>query len=236
MRIEILYPEVCNLFGDPFNMVFLERSLPEAEFLRTPLNTEPRFLSEPVDLVYMGPMTERTQALALERLTPHREAVKSAVERGVHFLCTGNAMELFGDRIENEDGSKLDCLGVFRMTAKRDMMHRHNSVFLGTFAGTEIMGFKTQFTMGYTDDPKNEQYGLFRKVKGVGLNKKALFEGIHYKNFYGTYLVGPILILNPEFAKYLLRELGAGDVPPAFTEAVEEAAELRRKDFAALVH
>ncbi len=236
MRIEILYPEVCNLFGDPFNMVFLEKTLPEAEFLRTPLNETPQFLSEPVDLVYMGPMTERTQERVLERLTPHREAVKNAVERGVHFLCTGNAMEIFGDAIENEDGSKLDGLGVFRMTAKRDMMHRHNSVFVGTFGEIGIMGFKTQFTMAYTPDPKNAEYGLFRKVKGVGLNKKALFEGVRVKNFYGTYLVGPILILNPDFARHLLRELGAGDVPLAFEDACREAAELRRKDFAALVH
>ena len=41
--------------------------------------------------------------------------------------------------------------------------------------------------------------------------KEILFKdkdiGIKYKNFYGTYLLGPILIRNPEFAKYFVSEL-----------------------------
>lgn len=37
----------------------------------------------------------------------------------------------------------------YRLYAKRDMMHRHNSDFEGEFDGNVIMGFKTQFTMAY---------------------------------------------------------------------------------------
>ena len=32
MKIEVLFPEFCNLFGDAYNMVYLEKTLPEAEF------------------------------------------------------------------------------------------------------------------------------------------------------------------------------------------------------------
>ena len=35
MKIEVLFPEFCNLFGDAYNMVYLEKTLPEAEFIRT---------------------------------------------------------------------------------------------------------------------------------------------------------------------------------------------------------
>ena len=31
MKIEVLFPEFCNLFGDAYNMVYLEKTLPEAE-------------------------------------------------------------------------------------------------------------------------------------------------------------------------------------------------------------
>ena len=34
MKIEVLFPEFCNLFGDAYNMVYLEKTLPEAEFIR----------------------------------------------------------------------------------------------------------------------------------------------------------------------------------------------------------
>ena len=34
MKIEILFPEFCNLFGDTYNMIYLEKTLPDAEFIR----------------------------------------------------------------------------------------------------------------------------------------------------------------------------------------------------------
>ena len=113
------------------------------------------------------------------------------------------------------------------------MMHRHNSDFEGEFDGNVIMGFKTQFTMAYTPD---ESHGLFVKSKGVGLNIKAKYEGIRVNNFFGTYLVGPILVLNPPFTKYILNLMGAGDVELAFEAENMAAYEQRKKDFAEKVH
>lgn len=233
MKIEILFPEFCNLFGDTYNMVYLEKTLPDAEFIRTPIGGAVRFTEEPVDLVYMGPMTERMQERVIEKLRPLKAKIQAAIDRGTVFLFTGNALEVFGDYIENEDGSRIECLGLYRLFAKRDMMHRHNSDFEGTFEGETVMGFKTQFTMAYTPD---ESLGLFKKVKGVGLNRKAAWEGIRLHNFFGTYLVGPILVMNPPFTKYLLRLLGAGDVPLAFEKENMEAYAQRKKDFAEKVH
>lgn len=233
MKIEILFPEFCNLFGDTYNMIYLEKTLPDAEFIRTPIGGAVRFTEEPVDLVYMGPMTERMQERVIEKLRSLKAKIQAAIDRGTVFLFTGNALEVFGDYIENEDGSRIECLGLYRLFAKRDMMHRHNSDFEGTFEGETVMGFKTQFTMAYTPD---ESLGLFKKVKGVGLNRKAAWEGIRLHNFFGTYLVGPILVMNPPFTKYLLRLLGAGDVPLAFEKENMEAYAQRKKDFAEKVH
>lgn len=233
MKIEILFPEFCNLFGDTYNMIYLEKTLPDAEFIRTPIGGAVRFTEEPVDLVYMGPMTERMQERVIEKLRPLKAKIQAVIDRGTVFLFTGNALEVFGDYIENEDGSRIECLGLYRLFARRDMMHRHNSDFEGTFEGETVMGFKTQFTMAYTPD---ESLGLFKKVKGVGLNRKAAWEGIRLHNFFGTYLVGPILVMNPPFTKYLLRLLGAGDVPLAFEKENMEAYAQRKKDFAEKVH
>ena len=35
MKIEILFPEICNLFGDMGNMKYLKKCLPNAEFIST---------------------------------------------------------------------------------------------------------------------------------------------------------------------------------------------------------
>jgi len=32
-------------------------------------------------------------------------------------------------------------------------------------------------------------------------------EGVHYKNFFGTYFIGPILIRNPHLHKYIITNL-----------------------------
>lgn len=233
MKIEILFPEFCNLFGDTYNMIYLEKTLPDAAFIRTPFGGTMRFTEEKVDLVYMGPMTERMQEQVIEKLRPLKEKIRKAVEDGTVFLFTGNALEIFGDYIENEDGSRVECLGLYRLWARRDMMHRHNSDFEGEFEGETVMGFKTQFTMAYTPD---ESLGLFKKRKGVGLNKKAAYEGIRFHNFFGTYLVGPILVINPPFTKYILKLMGAENVPLAFEAESMAAYEQRKKDFAEKVH
>lgn len=228
MKIEVLFPEFCNLFGDMSNMKYLQQCLPQAEFLYTPFTKEPYFVTETPDLIYLGPMTERTQEKVIQKFRPYAARIRQLIESDVCFLFTGNAMEVLGDIIENEDGSRIDGLKILKLSAKRDMMHRHNSTFLGTWQGMEIMGFKSQFTMAYTQP---DYYPLFQVVKGVGMNKKQKTEGIRYHNFFGTYLLGPILILNPGFTKALLQAMGASEAPLAFETEAMEAYRCRLQDF-----
>lgn len=58
----------------------------------------------------MGAMTERTQEKVIKKLMPYKEKINELIEKGVVFLCTGNALEIFGKYIENEDRSKIDAL------------------------------------------------------------------------------------------------------------------------------
>ena len=59
--IEILFPEFCNLFGDLSNMKYLRKCLPESNFIETAINEKPAFVSQDVNFIYMGPMTEKAQ-------------------------------------------------------------------------------------------------------------------------------------------------------------------------------
>ena len=66
MKIEILYPEIANLFGDLANIKYMMASVPNCKIIGTDLNTKPAFLtSDDVDLVYMGTMTENAQLVAI---------------------------------------------------------------------------------------------------------------------------------------------------------------------------
>lgn len=227
LKIEILFPEFCNLYGDISNMKYLKKCLPNAQFYETAFDEEPVFVRETVNFIYLGPMTENRQEKVIQKLQPYKEIIQELIEKNVVFLITGNAIEIFGKYIENEDGSKIEALGIFDIYTKRDMLHRHNSTFIGKWEDIEIVGFKSQFTFSYGENSQN----YFAKVeKGIGLNKENNLEGIQVNNFIATYLIGPILILNPTFTKELIKKMGIEEPKLAFEEDVKKAYEQRLKE------
>lgn len=227
MKIEILYSELCNLFGDLANIRYLEKCLPKAKFIYTSINDEPTFIHDKVNLVYMGPMSENTQELVINKLSKYKKEIKANIKNNTNFLVTGNAIEVFGKYIENEDGTKIEGLGIFNVWSKRDMNRRYNTLVLGNFNDIEMVGFKSQFTQMYGDDSK-----CFIDVKrGTGLNKQSLKEGVKDHNFIGTYLLGPILIINPLFTKYLLSKMGSKSLDLAYEEEAILAYNKRLDEF-----
>lgn len=230
MKIEVLFPEMCNLFGDSSNMKYLQQCLPQAKFVYTPFDSEPAFVTEEVALVYIGAMTERAQQKIADKLQPYQARICQLIDgQETIFLATGNACEVFFDYMENEDGTRDQGLGIFAgFYAKRDLFHRYNGLVWGTFEGMDIIGFKTQFTMAYGD---NENCAFMPVNRGIGLNKQSRLEGVRRGSFYGTYLVGPLLVLNPPFTRYLLGEMGVKQPQLAFAEVVDEAYRLRLAEF-----
>ena len=233
LKIEVLYPEVCNLFGNMYNIKYLQQSVKDIEIINTSLTDEPKFISENINMVYMAPMTEKTQELVIKKLKPYTEKIKELIEDNKVFLVIGNALEVFGKYIENEDGSKIEALGITDLYAKRDMMHRYNSLYLGELdAGkdekTKIVGFMSQFAMSYGDNSKNY---MFKTIRGPGINEESKFEGIRINNFMWTYLLGPLLVMNPLFTRYLLKLLGVKEYSLAFEKEAMECYEARVKEF-----
>lgn len=226
MKIEILFPEFCNLYGDMYNMKYLRKCMPEAEFIETALDEVPTFVNEDVNMIYLGPMTENTQEKVIEKLMPYKERIEELIDKNVVFLFTGNAVEVLGKYIENEDETKIEGIGIFDVYAKRDMMHRHNSYMVGKFEDIEIVGFKSQFTMMYGD---NSDSYFIEVEKGIGLNKESKLEGIKKNNFIGTYIIGPILIQNPLFTKKIMNMMGV-EKEVALEEDVMNAYNARLKE------
>ena len=67
--------------------------------------------------------------------------------------------------------------------------------------------------------------------KGIGLNPETKLEGIHYKNFFGTYILGPLFIMNPLFVKKLLNVIGAKDYSLAFEQEIMAVYNKRVEEF-----
>lgn len=229
MKIEVLYPQICCLYGDKGNTKFLQKCLPDAEFIFTQLNDKPLFLTESVDLVCIYSMSEQSQELVLTRLMPYKDEIKSALQGDkTFFLLTGNAMEIFGNYIQREDGSKVEGLGVFDIYAKRHAPQRFNTLIQAKFNDITLLSYTSRFadTYGITEDM------AFANIEiGTGSCPDSRLEGIYKGRVIATYMLGPILVANPDFSKWLLKQIGADISVLPFEAALYEAYEAKRKEF-----
>ena len=228
MKIEVLFPEICNLYGDLFNVELIKQSYPETEIINTSLKSEPLFLSEKPDMLYMGSMTERGQELVLDKLLPYKDRIVELIDDNALMLLTGNAIELFGEYIETETHGQIKCLGILSAHAVRQMMNRYNSPYLGKFEDIDIVGFKSQFSHLYGD---NSDCYLLNTVKGAGINPNVSTEGFRINNLFCTYLVGPVLLLNPVFAKYILKQMGINDPVLKYEQESYDSYHTRLSEF-----
>ena len=231
MKIEILYPEFCNLYGDLGNVLYLEETLKNsAEFIYTNILDKPRFLSEDISLVYIGSLSENSQKIVLEKLLPYKDEINQKIQNNQTFLATGNAFELFGQYILEENGNKVECLGIINTYAKQEMMKRWNAFCLAEYEEIQIVGFKSQFTESFPINKEEQLPFTAKVVRGSGINKDSKDEIIKINNFYATYLLGPLLPLNPLFTKKLLKSIGYNE-KLAYEDIAMQAYSLRLNDF-----
>ncbi len=228
MKIEVLYPEICCLFGDKANMRYFQLCLPDAEFITTPVSEQPRFLTEDVDMVYFGSCSESNQEKIISRLKGYENRIKELIDKGVVFLMTGNSFEIMGNYIEKTDGEKIEALGIMDFYAKRTIPKRYNSLFLGKFGDMDIVGYTSRFS--HTYDVKDGDKFITVK-KGFGSFAESKNEGVRRNNLFGTYLLGPFLIQNPDFTAYLLSLLGVEKPQLAFEEDIRKAYSIRLEEF-----
>jgi CobQ-like glutamine amidotransferase family enzyme len=226
MRIEVLYPELASLYGDPGNEMMLRASRPDAEFVRTPLGATPAFAAGNADLVLLGSMTEHGQQAVAEELAHHVAALRQQTEAGTHFLFTGNATDLLGTSITNNTFDvEFAGLGLFDFRVELRMRERINSKFLGETDHEPIVGFKSQFSHVIAPEPDKLEF-FAHTIRGMGL-REGLDEGVRRHNLIGTHLIGPLLVLNPLFTRRLLTEIDGVDAPLAFEDVAVAAFEAR---------
>lgn len=228
MTVEILYQEVCGLYGDSQNATYLEATLPDAKFIYTKLTDVPYFVDHTPDLIYIGCMSESIQRRVVETLKPHKARICELIDRGTPILATGNAGEIFAKNIryvsENMD---VEGLGIFDMQVKTDLFNRYNAMVLGELDSLKIVGFRSQFSFLYGDNSNNY---FIKCIRGDGINPQSKLEGLRKNNLICTQLLGPILPLNPLFCEYFIGLTGE-KVTAAYRTSAMNAYEQRLKEF-----
>lgn len=191
ITIAYLYYDLLNLYGDSGNIKALEYHLKEQN-----IDVNIKYLSindkkdfSKYDLVYIGSGTDKNLLLALDDILKYKKDLKDYIQSNKFILSTGNSIELFGKYIRIK--SKVQkSLGLFDYYIDYDDRIVKDTNYECEFINSNIIGFENH--LGH-----------------LVSNEKKLFndEGVLKNNFYGTYVIGPLLVRNPEFCKYFIREL-----------------------------
>lgn len=190
MKIAYLYYDFLNLYGESGNIKIISNVLKQNkikhEVIYLSLDSELDFNS--YDLVYIGSGTEENQKIALKHLLNYKDDIKKYIDNNKFMLVTGNSVDLFGKTIFDEIEYK--ALGIFDYNINQGKRKMEEVYIKGNIIKKNILGF-----INNNSYISEINYPLFDN------------EGIKYNNFYATYILGPILVRNPEFLKYFLNKL-----------------------------
>lgn len=199
IRIAHLYYDLMNYYGEQGNVLALKTSIEFAglKCIVDTLTVDDNIDFSKYDIFYMGMGTKRNQEIVRKDILKYKDELKKYIDKKL-FIMTGNSFELFGKKIDDKA-----CLGIFDFKSNTTERIVGEQVFESDIIKEKIIGFQNRYSINNIKD----NY-LFKVITGTGNNLDSSTEGIHINNFFGTYLIGPLLIRNPYFKDELLKYIG----------------------------
>lgn len=198
IKVLHLYYDLLNLYGEQGNILALKRAFKNqnVEIEVDYLSVQDKIDFKKYDLVYLGSGSAENLLIALEDIKRHKKELKKYIESKKVLLATGNSYLLFGQKINN-----LDALGIFDYYAASSEKMAHESL-MELYQEKDVIGFQNREFM-----VNNKKNHLFKVKEGLCDNLKSEYEGYHEYNFYGTFVIGPLLIRNPHFTNILVKKI-----------------------------
>jgi CobQ-like glutamine amidotransferase family enzyme len=229
VRIGLVLPDVMGTYGDGGNAVVLRQRL----LLRgIPAEIVEITLAEPVpdslDLYTLGGAEDYAQRLATRHLLRH-PGLQRAAARGAPVLAICAAIQVLGHWYETSAGEKVDGVGLLDVTTSPQPERT-----IGEVVSTPLIEGLSEPLTGFENHRGGTVLGpdarpLAAVVKGAGNRLGDGIDGAVQGSVYATYLHGPCLARNPEFADLLLAQV-VGSLPPL---ELAEVDQLRRERLAA---
>ena len=198
IKVLHLYYDLLNLYGEQGNILALKRAFKNqnVEIEVDYLSVQDKIDFKKYDLVYLGSGSTENLLIDVEDIKRHKKELKKYIESKKVLLATGNSYLLFGQKINN-----LDALGIFDYYAASSEKMAQESL-MELYQEKDIIGFQNrEFIVN------NKRNHLFKVKEGLCDNLKSEYEGYHEYNFYGTFVIGPLLIRNPHFTNKLVKEI-----------------------------
>ena len=192
IKILHLYYDLLNLYGENANVRALTKALEEQEInvLIDYKSIDDNINISDYDFIYLGSGSDENYNIVEKDFTKYINDFKKYIDNNGFILATGNALDLFS-KILDFKAKKID----FRIVGEQ--------VYIFNNIKELIIGFQNRDSVIYDSNENN----LFEVNEGTGYEPNVNKEGIIKNNFYGTYLLGPLLIRNPYLLDYIVKSL-----------------------------
>lgn len=206
IKIAHLYYDLMNLYGENGNVRVLAKHLENQNIkvITHSLTIDDEIDFDKYDIFYIGCGSEESFELALQDIKKYKKAIEKAIKNNKFFIATGNALDLFGKYYINLEGNETKCLDILDFDSEQiDFRIVGEQLFHFSSLKDNLIGFQNRDCVLRN---VNETH-LFEVTTGTGYLPKSNYEGIYKNNFYGTYLLGPILARNPHFTEHIVKEI-----------------------------
>ena len=192
IKILHLYYDLLNIYGENANVRALVKALEEQN---VKVQVDFKSLDDKMDInsydfIYVGSGSNESIDLAKEDIKKYAKDLKKYIKDNKYLLATGNSLELFDNILDYK-------------TKRTDFRIVEEQVYKFKDMDEIIIGFNNRSSV----IKESKEKELFTVEVGTGYEPNKKKEGIRHNNFYGTYLLGPILVRNPYFLNYIIKNL-----------------------------
>ena len=201
-KILYLYYDIMNLYGESGNIRMIERVLgskgAEVETVRKTVTDEDIDFTQ-YDFIYCGAGTELSRDACMTHLARFKDSLKDASEGGKVMLFTGNSYEMLGSNLKTANGESKEGMGLFTFTVEEQKKNRYSGdvTLKSELFGKTFIGYINKCSK--VEGIKNPLF----EVTVVAGTVKDTTDGIVENNFFGTQVIGPVMVKNPDFAQHI---------------------------------
>ncbi|GLF95653.1 type 1 glutamine amidotransferase [Streptomyces yaizuensis] len=216
LRLVWVYPDLLSTYGDQGNALVVERRARQRglDVMRIDVRSD-QAIPTSGDIYLIGGGEDRPQRLAAERLR-RDGGLNRAAENGAIIFSVCAGYQILGHEFINDLGEREQGLGLIDVVSTRGEGERCVGDVLAEcdprLGLPQLSGFENHqgiTHLGPTARP------LATTVVGRGNGTGDGTEGAYHDTVFGTYLHGPVMARNPQFADLLLKlALDVNALPP----------------------
>lgn len=208
-----LYYDLLNLYGENANVRCIVHNLERSNIK---VHVDLRSINEQInfdkyDIIYIGSGSEENMSIALADILKRKKELKKYIDSNKYLFLTGNAMDLFGKYIE-QNNEKINTLDIFDYHVKyiddKTLDNAAKDRIVGEIIATtklideKVIGFQNRCDLVY-----NVKTPLFKTDINYSNDLKNKNEGFTYLNTYASHIIGPLFIRNPYLIDYFLNKI-----------------------------